>query len=236
MYKYIGYLLIALAPLRATTITVLDQNFNVDGGGRFSGYVGGDNNYPFDMFCVDYLNGVSTGSTYAVNVSALPDIMNTRYGSTTSVTFSYSVPGAPGNAIDRYIMAGWLTTQFDFSAGAETQSRDVGIQNAIWTLLDASGGSNTRGDQAAWLAAAATWRSDLDITALNDFANRIVVYTSSSLAGASIPARYETGNQEFLRVLPTSNVPEPGALALACSALILLGLCRRRLNLVQPRP
>ena len=105
--------------------------------------------------------------------------------------------------------------------GANSGARDIGIQNAIWNLLDTTGAHNTQGDWQLWMSNAAASGG------LNNFK----VFTTADVAGASGSSRYLTGGQEMIAIGggPTSNAPEPqSSVMLGIGGLMIgVGLVRR---------
>lgn len=226
----------------ATSLTIESQDLNVNYGGSFYSDLNGNASASFNVFCVDYLNDVTVPDTFNVNVSiASVSLADTRYGTTTNFSFNSLVGGAPsasssgtqfGNAYDRYVMAGYLTTLYDFSAGANTGDLDVGIQNAIWTLLDVSGRTFTSGDVDQELQAAVNFM-DTNPTGFANLATEVVIYSSTDIAGnndlniGAPPDRYEIGQQEMISV-NSVNAPEPAVFAMVGLGLLLMGKIRRR--------
>lgn len=215
----------------ATTITVDKWNFVVDGdGGGFQSYLNGDSSQTFEAYCVDYRSSIDPSDTYPVNVDNLAiGISDTRYGTTSQSGFSFQ--NAPngmtfGDAVNRYLLAGWLTTQYDSDA---TNSRDIGIQNAIWNLLDTNSVNHMDGDVVTWEDNAVIWESTQSKSQLMAFMTGVTVYTSTDVAGDSdlnnndSGNRYSIGKQELVTVSP-----EPGMLIPVAGGLAMLGLLRRR--------
>jgi hypothetical protein len=223
----------------ATTLTIESQDLNVNYGGSFYSDLNGNASASFNVFCVDYQNEVTVPDTFNVNISvAGVSLADTRYGTTTNFSFNSLVGGAPsasfsgaqfGNAYDRYVMAGYLTTLYDFSPGANTGAVDVGIQNAIWTLLDVDNRSFTTGDVDQELQAAVNFM-DTNPTGFANLANEVEIFSSTSIAGdnnlnyGTDGDRYQVGQQEMISV----NAPEPAVFALVGCGLVLMGMFRRR--------
>ncbi len=212
------------------TLTISAQTENVSQGGQFSATLASNPSQDLFIYCVDFQNYTSF-SPYAVNIST-PDvtnpasISNTRYGTTPASDFTYD-PNSLA-AVQRYVLAAWLVTQYDFSAGVT--ANDVEIQNSIWTLLNTSGSTTgfPGGDSAgtgAYLSQATNWLNQQLPTALQQFESGVRIFDSTNVASASIPARWTTGFQEMITV---TNTPEPGTLTLLGAGLLGLGLIRRR--------
>jgi hypothetical protein len=215
------------------TLTITGQPNPVEDGGQFTATLGSDPSQELFVYCVDYRNFVSVPNpAYDVNVTDLAnstDVFdNTRYGQTATADFTnQTVPAGIGTAQDRYAMAAWLVTQFNFSSGV-TMTDDQ-IQNAIWTLLDVNGAVFTNnGGVGTFLTQAETWIQSLTPTQLAAFENDVVIYTSTSVASLSDPARYANGNQEMIGVI--SSAPEPATLAMLGVGLVAIGLFRKRMN------
>ena len=213
----------------ATQFTVQSQTYNIDHAGEFSAFVNSDPAHQLFVFCVDYRNYVSPPQTFDANISTLPNVSNARYGTTPQGGFSFSTP-VPNptiysDAANRYLLAAWLIKQYSFGPGQNLGNTDIGIQNAIWTLLDVDGSIHNHGDESLWLSNAKTWEAGQTATQLAAFANQVVIYTSSNVADLTGAARYTTGVQEMIGF---TAAPEPSALALLGSGLMALGLLRRR--------
>ena len=181
------------------TLTITAQTENVDDGGQFSAFLGSNPAQQLLVYCVDFQNDTLFGNAYPVNIST-PDVtnaasvMNTRYGTTPVADFTFDTGSLP--AVQRYVLAAWLITQFNFSGGVTTNDKE--IQNALWTLLNTSG--STGGfpffDQAGtgtYLAQAMTWLGSETPTALAQFESGVKIYTDTTIASTSIPGRWTTG-------------------------------------------
>jgi hypothetical protein len=224
----------------ASSLTIESQTLNIEQGGQFVADLNGNSADSFDVYCIDYRNDVTIPDTYFVNIST-PSISlaDTRYGDTTdfswnSISGSYvgSTGNEFGNAYDRYVMAGWLTTQYNSDTKG---AQDIGIQNAIWTLLDVNDAKFTSGDVDYWLQQAVNFMNN-NPTAFTSLASEIQIYTSTNVATATGSARYSTGEQEMITVLDPSpspavlGAPEPAMFALVGIGLVALGAARRKMT------
>ncbi|PWU08930.1 MAG: hypothetical protein C5B51_07085 [Terriglobia bacterium] len=205
------------------------------------------------LFCNDFSNDISIPSgPMAVKISALTnssDISQTRFGkyavngyrginvplsssqiTTLSTNTETILNGA--STLERYQMAAYLVSQYaflgDHPAGniVHGDSESRGIQEAIWTLLDAKGlvftppsdasqGGQT-GNVTTYLTAAANWLQNGD----RSFLSRFFVITDASMQGLN------SGVQELLMYTPA--VPEPRfGVILGAGLLALLWKVRR---------
>jgi hypothetical protein len=204
------------------------------------------------LFCNDFSNDISVPSgQIAVNISQLTDgsdITKTRFGniavgnfqainisltSTQIVALSANTQNAlnDATALQRYQMAAYLVTLYSFlgdhpaANSVHSDSVSRGIQDAIWTLLDAKGETFTppseslqagqTGAVTTYLTAAANWLQNGDRSFLTQFS----IVTDASMRSLN------TGVQELLQYTP---VPEPGYGALLGLALLGLGWTARR--------
>jgi hypothetical protein len=222
----------------ASSILTLSYNFSADtiGGGFNASLSGGPSN--FEVYCVDYLNGEVSPENVNIEIPNLGQFDNglatARYGTTTSFLFNSLGGGGTtilssgsqfGNSYDRYVMAAWLTTQYNRSQ-PNSVTNDA-IQSAIWTLLDTNGQTfynnafgndtpDTQAQVAGELQAALNFMSNT--TNFNNFAADVRIYTSTD----TTPGNPFGGGQEMISVMP-----EPADLALVGTGLFLLGLLRR---------
>jgi len=178
------------------------------------------------------------------------NISDTRFGSTPltfrSITYGNTTlanqlavddPSAVtilngASALQRYQMAAYLVSNYSFINnplptsnnyyGGAGDQKDLGIQSAIWTILDAQGENyvpptgSQDGAIETWLINAANWLQSGDKSILSKFE----IVSDSRIAGSNNPLN--TGIQEFLTMAPTT-VPEPsfyGALAFGLGALL----------------
>jgi hypothetical protein len=214
------------------TLTITGQTENVDDGGQFTAFLGSNTAQTLLVYCVDFQNFTVFNSAYPVNIST-PDVtnaasvMNTRYGTTPVADFTFDTGSLP--AVQRYVMAAWLITQYNFSSGVTTN--DLEIQNALWTLLNASGSTNWPGGDAlgtgTYLTQAISWLGSETPAALAQFESGVKIYTDTTIASTSIPGRWTTGYQEMISV---SSVPEPGTLAMLGIGLLAIGLVGKRVK------
>mgnify|MGYP003342341288 FL=1 len=77
------------------------------------------------------------------------------------------------------------------------------------------------------IAQAVSWEGTQSAAQLANFENSFKILSDSQIAGTSTPARYTTGNQEFLAFGANNAVPEPSTFALMGGGLILAGLVGR---------
>jgi hypothetical protein len=224
------------------TIYFTNQPNNVNNGGQFTAFLASNPSQTLYTYCVDALNDLTVSSLvgYSVNVVDLANssdvTTDTRYGQTAPGSFTYSVlyDATAATAQERYAMAAWLVQQYIFPIGTATPSQvntDDEIQNAVWTLLDATGAvystcatassSVCTAGTNAEIAAAQTWINSLSAGALTAFESDVVIYSPTAVVGVADPARYTVGNQEMIGF-----IPEPAPLALLGLGLVAIGLLR----------
>jgi hypothetical protein len=225
----------------STLLNITGQTNNVENGGQFSAFTGPTDTQNIFVYCVDDLNFVSVPSSFSVNVTNLSNATevydNTRYGqtapsaATTTILFPMAfstntvvVPTNIGTAQDRYAMAAWLIEQYSFVSG-NNAANNTQIQNAIWTLMDATGA--TYGSTGTYINQAETWiTSEMASNSLTAFESGIVIYSDTRLAPESDPARYSGTAQEMIGF--TTNAPEPATLAMLGMGLIAIGLLHKK--------
>ncbi len=220
----------------ATTLQITNHgsNENVNGGGEFQAVLnpGTQNAMNLNVFCVDYLNFIgSIPDNISVNVDVLPNISDTRYGKiTTESTFSFykGQNGDPdaGGALQRYELAGYLVTQYNFTTPTPS-NQDYLIQDAIWNLLDINNVDHTDAAHGVTDAALKNLITN-SLAALPNFHATVTVYTDTQVNARynNCDSRYVCGQQEYISV--SSTAPEPAGLALVGGGLLMLGFFRRR--------
>ena len=148
----------------STLLNITGHPNSIDnGGGQFTAYLGAVDIQSIFVYCVDDLNYISVPSTNTDNITDLANMPAytvttnnfTRYGETAPGSFTPlitvdnpppSVTMSNATAQDRYAMAAWLITQYIFPVSGATNTQlatDDEIQNAIWTLLDATSAVHT---------------------------------------------------------------------------------------------
>jgi len=218
----------ASAAAFATPILTFEgSTVDIAGGGQFRAVLNSDPSQSLSVYCVDFNNYINPTSSYSVNVSTAGNLSDTRYGTTAQSAFTYQTApdGASlGTASQRYGEAAWLVSQYDLTPGANGGAKDIGIQNAIWDLLDATGQHETQGDYANWLNNAAK----------SGGLSNYMVYTTSNVASATGSTRYTTGGQEMISIgsscPPVSPTPEPGSVVMLSIGGLMIGLGLMRRN------
>lgn len=245
----------------STLFTISTQPNNIDGGGgEFTAYLGSTDTQNLLVYCVDDLNHIGVPSTNTDNITDLANMPAynvttnnfARYGETAPGSFTPvvmvdnpppSVTLSDATAQDRYAMAAWLTTQYIFPASGATNAQlatDDEIQNAIWTLLDATSAvHNTCPDStissstcasgvSTEIGNAQTWiNGQISAGTLTAFENTVVIYSDANIASQSDPARYTGTTQEMIGFVST---PEPATLAMLGAGLLAFGLLGRRIK------
>jgi hypothetical protein len=207
-----------------------------NGGGRFDAklYDSQSSTTPLSSLlvtCVDFLNLFSYGNRWEVNftkIDGTQSLANTRYGGATNLGGAadrFDNYSTQYNALDRYRMAAWLTSQLPNYLGDRLERQ--GIQGAIWYLLDPVGTPNAPiSSTTGFLTSRSSWLNQAITTGLSQDASfysqyRVVTQVGVSWLGDGVRTRY----QEFI----TTVTPEPGtwaALAVALGAVLYFA--RRR--------
>ncbi len=206
------------------------------GGGRFDAQLfntasGGNPTGSLLVTCVDFLNVFSYGERWQVNFTRIDGsdtLGNTRFGgSLTNNGNANNFDNYQGtyNAMDRYRMAAWLTSQLPNHLGSSLNRQ--GIQGAIWYLLDPTGTPNAPlSSTSGWFDNRNHWLQQAINTGLSQSESfysryRVVTQVGVSWLGNGTSTRY----QEFI----TEVVPEPSTYAaLAMGVLGVVCAVRRR--------
>lgn len=165
--------------------------------GPYKGQLGsGPGAATVDLFCVDYLNHSQVGQTWMANKSFIGSNVNlnaARYG-------------ASANALEKYRMAAWLTTQF--ATAPPTQWGD--IHATIWHLMTPSSPNYT--PNSLWLAAAQNfYLTNTDV----HFYDRFAILSDVNMTAPNQLGVRTGGVQEFIVV-----TPEPGTMLLLGTGLV----------------
>jgi hypothetical protein len=93
-----------------------------------------------DIYCVDFLNGISVGTQWTARmVSGSDNLSQTRLAGLRATSgYSWYGSGTTYNTINRYRQAAWLTKQF----AIQQTSAWGGIHAAIWMLTTPNPNSN----------------------------------------------------------------------------------------------
>jgi hypothetical protein len=169
------------------------------------------------VFCVDFLNTVSVGQQWAVNVSGLTDdaaiLANTRHGD-------------EANAVARYKGTVWLASQMSTASTANK----VAIQSAMWELMNAGGptvAGETEWMNQTYAAYLSNWYG-MDFSGWSVLTQVGAAHVDQGVAGQ---LNATAGRQEFVtyRTPVTATVPEPGTYALVATGLVgVFGAARFR--------
>jgi len=231
------------------TLNFSGQTENVDYGGQFAATLSSNPSQTLLVYCVDYADYLVSGdsvfiSTPNPSVSPFAGLANTRYGQTPTADFSFYHSGtgtlssgtAPLTALERYVLAGWLTQQYIFPiVSGPTTTADDQIQNAIWTLLTVNGTSGfPYGDAAGdgtYITKAEQWLGAESPSNLATFESEIRIYTSTNTVpytGVPCGPSWVSGSQEMITVM--DQTPEPATLAMLGAGLLAIGLFRKRMK------
>ena len=137
-----GFPLFAVtAPAYATTLQIFPKNSpetivivgDYHGGVIPASIDGSPNLNP--VFCIDFPNGLRRTEVYQISVHPLTNIVGTYFDTVTDWRYS---DNATYSATQRYMMAAWLFTQFDFlpSDPVGGSDKNKGVQSAIWKFLN----------------------------------------------------------------------------------------------------
>jgi hypothetical protein len=221
----------------------------VDDGGQFTATLSSNPTQTLVVYCVDYADYLVSGDSVFVStpnplVSPFAGLANTRYGQTPKSDFSFYNSGsgtlssgtASLTALDRYVLAAWLTQQYIFPmVTGPTTTADDQIQNAIWTLLTVNGTSGFPfGDAAGdgtYITKAEQWLGAESASNLASFESEIRIYTSTNTVpytGAPCAPSWVSGSQEMITVMDPT--PEPASLAMFGLGLLGIGLFRKRMK------
>jgi hypothetical protein len=181
--------------------------------------------------CVDFLNVFSYGERWQVNLTKIDgtqSLATTRFGGAVNNNGNannFDNYKGVYNALDRYRMAAWLTSQLP-NYLASSNNRKA-IQGAIWYLLDPLGTPNAPKDGgSAWTSLHGQWLTQAITTGLSQSAAfysqfRVVSQVNVSVLGNGYSTRY----QEFI----TTVTPEPSTwAALGLAMLCVVYFARRR--------
>ena len=169
--------------------------------GAYKGQLDGNK---IDIFCVDFLNHISVGNQFRVNITSLggtPNLINTRFGN-----------------YDKYRQAAWLASQF---------LRQPPLPTSQWGLLHAAIWQLTSGKPTVTAAQQVTVNNWLSQAAANfrryDYSN---VRILSDVAIRNCRVLVNCGRQEeitFVGAGLTTLTPEPASMLLLATGLVGLG-------------
>jgi hypothetical protein len=229
MKKFIICLISASSLWASQTLTLNNSGTGIkDGGYYISPYTGtltgSTGTTQVTLYCDDFNNQSSFGSSWSVNVTSVTgDLSTTRYETSNPADSGYPHHNYPvGQQL--YEEEAWLFTQEAANSGNASVMK--AIQEAAWHLTSNSSSQPSNYNYQAWLTAAA---NDYDKTVAGyvtpDYSQWYIL-TQVGYAGKTD----STGNQELLAYMPSSTVqqaPEPGTLVLAGAGLLLAGASRK---------
>lgn len=240
-----GVAILLAASLASANSVQLDVPLDVSANYNFPLAQGGGgvavtlNGTSAESLCIDYFDNLNLSTDYTANVTALSTSANlseTRFGGVSGSAWTqfttlgatddaFFNSGAGSTALARYIMAAYLESLYNQSAGGNTANND--IQDAIWTVLDpvadvtAYGAVSDPGyDGTSYIEQAATWYMSMsnpeNQAALNAFLAHFEIVSDATMTFSG--GLGYGGFQEQI-VDPPSPVPEPRD-----AGIILLGL------------
>jgi hypothetical protein len=226
-----------------STLTITSFTQNVDDGGQFLANMGNPAQ-SFYVYCVDFQNGETTPVPVNISIpnTSTPDVApnydglaNTRYGAVPTALFTYDGTGPTAiDAAERYVLAGWLITQFDFSSGVT--NADDQIQNSIWTLLNTTGTTTgfPFGDAAGtgtYLSQAISFFNTTPTAQLLQFESEVRVFTSTDVVAYNGPDWSPvSGTQEMMAVIPNTSTPESATIAMIGAGILTFSFFRKRMK------
>jgi hypothetical protein len=183
-------------------------------------YTGQMTSYPgnplITIYCVDYLHGISTNTTWSANVSRLnvADIGDTRLG----------IAGDDSSALSRYRKAAWLASQFTSN---QTTASWRQIHSAIWTIVIAGDDPTKQyyNQYGSWIKLA----NDAEASGYAGFDFRewaVLTDVRSGQPGSDVAVGLQPGVQEYLVRMTVT--PEPETIIMLLSGMLILALVWRR--------
>lgn len=229
MKKFIICLMGVSSLWASETLTLTNAGAKItDGNYYVSPYTGtltnGANTTQIKLYCDDFNNDSTIGTSWSVNVAAVNgNLSTTRFDTSNPANSGHPDPNYPVGT-QLYEEEAWLFTQeADYSNNTSVLKA---IQEAAWHLTSDSNSQPSNFNYQAWITAAA---SDYNQTVAGyitpDYSDWYVL-TQVGYAGQTGSG----GNQEFLAYIPSSTVqetPEPATLLIAGGGLLLLGASRK---------